>query len=35
VDWVVAGSSVFGTSDPGRAAAEMKQAALDALARRV
>jgi ribulose-phosphate 3-epimerase len=35
VDWVVAGSSVFGTSDPGAAAAAMKQAALDALARRV
>ncbi|MBI4890395.1 MAG: ribulose-phosphate 3-epimerase [Acidobacteria bacterium] len=34
VTWVVAGSSVFGAPDPGRAASEMKQAALDALARR-
>jgi ribulose-phosphate 3-epimerase len=35
VDWVVAGSSVFGAPDPGAAAAAMKQAALDAVARRV
>ncbi len=34
VTWVVAGSSVFGAPDPGRAASDMKQAALDALARR-
>lgn len=34
VDWVVAGSSVFGAPDPGAAAAAMQLAARDALARR-
>jgi len=34
VDWIVAGSSVFGSPDPGRAAVALKQAALDAVARK-
>jgi ribulose-phosphate 3-epimerase len=33
VDWVVAGSSVFGAPDPGLAVARMRQAALDATTR--
>jgi len=32
VDWVVAGSSVFGTADPGATVAEMQQVAREALA---
>jgi len=35
VNWIVAGSSIFGTPDPGLAVREMKRAALDALASRV
>jgi pentose-5-phosphate-3-epimerase len=34
VDWVVAGTSVLGASDPGQALAAMRQAAEAALARR-
>ncbi len=34
VDWVVAGSSVFGTADPGRAAIALKEAGLEAAARK-
>ncbi|MBI5085664.1 MAG: ribulose-phosphate 3-epimerase [Acidobacteria bacterium] len=33
VDWVVAGSSVFGAADPAKAVADMRRAALDATAR--
>ena len=34
VNWVVAGSSVFGTSDPATAVADLRQEALNALTRR-
>lgn len=35
VDWVVAGSSVFGAPNPAHAVTAMRQAAMDAVARRV
>ena len=34
-EWIVTGSSIFHTSDPGRASAEMLKAAVDAVAVRV
>jgi ribulose-phosphate 3-epimerase len=35
VDWIVAGSSVFGAPDPAKAAMDLREAALQATARRV
>lgn len=34
-DWIVAGSSIFHTADPGSAYREMKKAAIDAVTMRV